>query len=309
MNMTQPSAVEPSAILAVDAGGTVLKAALVDRQGRLIAGSAYRLPVDSAGDRASVEETYIQLARRGLEEARSRGLILAGIGVSIPGPFDYEQGLCLMTHKYQSIYKVPMRPWFEAGAGPVPVRFVHDSTAFMLGAVWQGPYEGYRRIGAVIIGTGLGFATLLDGQVFKNPQGGPGISIYARPYRAGTAEDYVSRRGITGRFRQLRPDTFNGSSGPDVREIAELARQGDRPALRVFRDTGLFLAEILHDILRDTRFEVLLLGGQIAKSADLFLPELKSGLEDLEHLAIIEQARDIDDAPLVGVARACWQAV
>jgi hypothetical protein len=134
MNMTQPSALEPSAILAVDAGGTVLKAALVDRQGRLIAGSAYRLPVDSAGDRASVEETYIQLSRRGLEEARSRGLTLAGIGVSIPGPFDYEQGLCLMTHKYQSIYKVPMRPWFEAGAGPVPVRFVHDSTAFMLGA-------------------------------------------------------------------------------------------------------------------------------------------------------------------------------
>lgn len=310
MRQTDQSPGSRHCILAVDAGGSVLKAALVNPQGRLIPDSTYRLPVDSAGSRDDVASAYVALAAQGKTIAAGLDLILDGIGVSIPGPFQYEQGFCLMTHKYQSIYKVPMRPWFEAGAGSVPVRFVHDSTAFMLGATWQGRFDAYRRICAVIIGTGLGFAAMIDGRVLHNDAGGPGISIYARPYRDGTSEDYVSRRGIIGRYRQLKPEAFIqriGQSTPDVKDIADLARSGDKAAVRVFRDTGIFLAEILHGIIRDNGFEVLLLGGQIAKSAGLFLPELTSGLDDLPAPPLIWPAEAIDEAPLLGVARACWQ--
>ncbi|MDW7659080.1 MAG: ROK family protein [Bacillota bacterium] len=310
MKQTDLSSGSRHCILAVDAGGSVLKAALVNPQGSLIPDSVYRLPVDSAGSRDDVAGAYVTLAAQGKAIAAQLDLILDGIGVSIPGPFNYEQGFCLMTHKYQAIYKVPMRPWFEAGAGPIPVRFVHDSTAFMLGATWQGRFNVYRRICAVIIGTGLGFASMFDGRVFRNDQGGPGISIYARPFRDGTAEDYVSRRGIINRYRKLKPEAFNtriGQIAPDVKDIADLARSGDKAAVRVFRDTGIFLAEILHDIIKENGFEVLLLGGQIAKSAGLFLPELMAGLDDLPVPPLVWPAEAIDEAPLLGVARACWQ--
>lgn len=288
-------------ILAVDAGGTILKAALVLHDGHLADGSAYRVPVDSNGSLEKIRQAYINLAALGKAQADRRGLTMDGIGVCIPGPFDYQEGFCLMTHKYQAIFKVPMRPWFEAAAGPLPVRFVHDSTAYLLGETWGGQYAAYQKICSVLIGTGLGFASLLDGRIFSNPQGGPGISIYARPYRDGTAEDYVSRRGILARYRRQNPE-----STLDVHEIAALARKGDGPAATVFKDTGIFLAEILHDILRDHHVEVLLLGGQISKSADLFLPELQEGLQDLPGLRLVGPAVKIDEAPLLGVARACW---
>jgi glucokinase len=310
MKQTDQSNGSRHCILAVDAGGSVLKAALVNPRGSLIQGSAYRLPVDSAGSRDDVAATYVKLASQGKDMAAELDLIVDGVGVSIPGPFNYEQGFCLMTHKYQAIYKVPMRPWFEAGAGQVPVRFVHDSTAFMLGATWQGRFNAYRRICAVIIGTGLGFASMIDGRVMQNDAGGPGISIYARPYRDSTAEDYVSRRGIISRYRKLRPEAFNtkiGQSAPDVKDIADLALSGEKAAMRVFRDMGIFLADILHDIIKENGFEALLLGGQIAKSAGLFLPELKAGLDDLPSPPLIWPVEAIDEAPLLGVARACWQ--
>lgn len=296
------------AILAVDAGGSVLKAALIDDRGRLIPGSDYRLPVQSNGELKAIAATYTRLAKKGKETAEKLGFFLEGIGVSIPGPFDYEKGHCLMTHKYQSIFRIPMRPWFEEGAGKIPVRFVHDSTAFILGATWNGGFDSYRRICAVIIGTGLGFASLYEGQVYKNEQGGPGISIFSRPYKGKTAEDYVSRRGIIHRYQAKKPDAYStDGKGPDVREIAEKAREGDLLALEIFRETGRHLAAILHDIVLDEKFEVLLLGGQISKSSDLFIGELKEGLNDLPFKLLIKQAENIDNAPLIGVARACWQ--
>jgi glucokinase len=305
MNATQTDLSGQQCVLAVDAGGSVLKAALVSQSGRILIGSDYRLPVDSAGSLPLIEQAYVELAAQGRQAAAQRGLDLSGIGVSIPGPFDYANGFCLMTHKYQAIYKVPMRPWFARGAGAVPVRFVHDSTAFLLGATWQSRWSDCRRVGAVLIGTGLGFASLFDGEIFSNPQGGPGISIYARSYRDGTAEDYVSRRGILWRYRLLQP--AGSAEDIDVRELADRARQGEAAARQVFADTGEYLAEILHEILREHDFEVLLLGGQIAKSAELFLPRLQAGLADLPSLRAIEPAEQIDDAPLLGVARACWQ--
>jgi glucokinase len=301
LNLKPDRKLDSHCILAVDAGGTFLKAALVLADGRLAEGSAYRIAVDSNGPLETIRQSYIDLAARGRELAEQGGLILDGIGVCIPGPFQYQEGYCLMTHKYQAIYKVPMRPWFEAGAGTMPVRFVHDSTAYLLGETWGEQYAAYQRIGCVLIGTGLGFASWLDGRIFSNPQGGPGISIYTRPYRDGTAEDYVSRRGIINRYRASFPD-----SKLDVREIDILARDGQPEAIAVFRDTGILLAEILHDILRDHGFEVLLLGGQISKGSDLFLNELKAGLADLPALKLIRQVVRMDDAPLLGVARACW---
>lgn len=293
-------------ILAVDAGGTFLKAALIhaDRStcsSPMIENTFIKIPVNSEGNLESIRESYIRLASLGAREASKRGLALNGIGVCIPGPFDYADGISRMKHKYRSIYGVPMGPWFKEGAGDLPLRFVHDSTAFILGAAHTERYRSFNRIGAVIIGTGLGFATLRASEVFLNPQGGPGISIFSRPYRDGIAEDYVSRRAILSHYRKLCP---HAAGDMDVADIASSARSGQPEAVKVFRDTGVYLSEIIHDILYDNEFECLLLGGAISKSAELFIPALKQGLSDIPSLTLIEKAEDIDNAPLLGAARA-----
>ena len=290
-------------ILSVDAGGTFLKAALVLANGTVAPGTAFKVPVDSSGPLDVIEQAYVGVAARGAQMARERGLVLDGIGVSICGPFDFTNGVSGMKHKYQSIYGIPLRPWFVRGAGDLPVRFVHDSTAFMLGETWTGPHAGFRRVCGVMLGTGLGFGAILDGKPFLNERQGPGIIIYNRPYRDGIAEEYVARRGILARYRQLVPGAPDGF---DVLDIGNLADAGDPAAIKVFQDTGIFLAEILHDVIRDYAFECLVMGGQISRSTSVFKPQLQAGLADIPALKLIEQADRINDAPLLGVARACW---
>lgn len=287
-----------SCVLSVDAGGTSLKAALVVN-GSVRMDSFFSIPVRSDGSADEIKNAYAALGKAaGIYEARF-GLTIHHVSVCIPGPFDYPGGRCLMKHKYQSVYGMNLRPWIEEGIGrPLPICFLHDSTAFLLGAATSLTEEECSSLCGVIIGTGLGFASMADGRILEQPSGGPGISIFGRPYLGKTAEDYVSRRGIIYRYRQLSP-ACDGEI--EVKEIADRARAGSREACAVFHETGEHLAAILLPVVQENGFRHMLLGGAISKSADLFLPDLKKGLKPV-HITV-EPARDPDMAPLLGAAQ------
>ncbi len=304
---------EGRCILAIDAGGTFLKAALIrgsEESARLVEGSFFKIPVDSGGNAEEIKAAYMEVASRGRFLSQKNKVKLEGISVCIPGPFDYPAGISRMRHKYPSIYGISMRPWLEQAAGRIPICFLHDSTAFLLGATQNGFSSRYHRIAGVVLGTGLGFASMFDGKVCENDQGGPGISIYAMRYRDKTAEDYVSRHALLSHYKELRQGsgchdgTFSGDTEMDVIDIANLARSGQAAAIQAFESMGICLAEILYDIIKDNRFECLLLGGGICKSADLFLPALRGILKEIPTLKVIEAITDIDHASLLGAARA-----
>lgn len=283
-------------ILAVDAGGTYLKAALVTGQ-HIEDGSFFKLPAYSDSGIPQIRQAYETLGEKGAETASRLGKSIRKINICIPGPFDYEKGCCLMQHKYQAIYGMPLRPFIINGIGrDMPIHFLHDSTAFLAGSIIQLQIQHLSRICGVTIGTGLGFASRIGETIQLTPKGGPGISIFSNPFRDTIAEDYVSRRGICAHYSQLT----GKAPSPDVLEIADLARQGQAKARQTFLDTGICLAQILYDIISKYQFEALILGGAISKSADLLLPGLQLGLQDLP--VSIYSAVDIDNAPLLGAA-------
>lgn len=63
---------------------------------------------------------------------------LAGIGIAIPGPFDYAAGVSRMTHKFRSICGVDLRGVLHAMPG-VPadaeIRFMQDVNAALAGEI------------------------------------------------------------------------------------------------------------------------------------------------------------------------------
>mgnify|MGYP000875223954 CR=1 FL=1 len=280
---------------AVDVGGTFLKSALLTPAGEFI-GEPGETRVDSSGTAPEIEASFRGLARDIAKKAAGAGLRVVGVGVSTPGPFDYEGGRYMMEHKYAAIKGISVRPWLTDGLGDVPVCFVHDSTAYMLGLLMEPRISRYRNVAAVMLGTGLGFSLCVDGTILKNPQGGPGVSLYKQPYRDGIAEDYVARRGIIARYAAEVP----GGQTVDVVDIAERARAGDAAARRVFAQTGAMLGEILRPVLEQYEVECLVAGGQIARSFDLFEAELRQALAGTRALKAILPALDFTGTPLRG---------
>ena len=293
-----------SCILSIDAGGTSLKAALVHTDSQaggypcLTRKTFFSVPVNSSGTKEDILTAYKTVVCKGAIMAADKHLRICHVALCTPGPFDYVKGCSLMKHKYQATYEIPLAPYLMEGLGyEVPCTFLHDSSAFLLGAAQIESIQK-QKICGVTIGTGLGFACMIDGKIQETPSGGPSISIYARPYMDGIAEDYVSKRGIMQRYHAKQKTSLLQLT---VAEIASKAREGDLTALETFADTGYHLGQILLPILRDYQFETVVLGGAISKSADLFLTQLSGILSDTG--ATIYPVSDIDLVPIVGAVQ------
>ena len=287
--------------LAIDAGGTYFKAALITAGGEICPESRRRYRVDSEGSAESIHAAYRGLIREQLRTAADLELTVGTVVVDTPGPFDFAGGRSLMQHKFQAICGIPLIPWIREEAGELPVHFLHDSTAFLLGEHWKGNLQGFSDAAGVMLGTGLGFAYMQGGEVQLNPTGGPACSLFRSPYGSGTAEDAVSRRGILRRYCERAADACPAL---DVADIAGLAGEGEPAALLTFAETGRMLGEILLPVLREKGSRALAVGGQISKAWPYFGQSLQEALAPagLERIA---PSADPDDAHFFGCA---WQA-
>ena len=223
--------------LLFDVGGTFLKAVVADAAGELIPASEFSCPMPSDGTREEIVGALTASVVRGAAFASAHGLVLNGIGVAFPGPFDFARGIPLMEHKFRSIYGCSLvevlRGLPETGPD-MPIRFMHDVNAALLGEMTRGNARTFGNAALVTLGTGLGFACCLDREVQYSPMGSPRISIFKRPCRDGILEDWVSKRGILRIHAGL-----TGQSDPNltVADLARMAFAGD-PAGRDIAPTG-----------------------------------------------------------------------
>ena len=195
---------------------------------------------------------------------------LQGIGVAIPGPFDFTNGIFQMQHKFAAVYGASFR---ELAGLPedLPLRFDHDVATALRGAVTLLQLK--RPAALITLGTGLGFAHALDGKVQYGPNGSPARALWNLPWKGGILEDVASARGIRAAYARL-----GGDGGASVLDIARKAYSGSDTAYEAFHETGLALGQALAPIVEELGIETLLFAGQIARSLLLLEDGLRAGL-------------------------------
>lgn len=255
--------------LLLDVGGTFIKCS----DGR-------QVPVDSDGS----PEEIVRALRTAVwgEDGENTP---ASVRIAIPGPFDYAAGTFLMRHKFAAVYGENFADLVQMPRKNF--RYAHDVVAMLLGNVT--PESGNTAL--LTLGTGLGFAMFVDGKVLQNTLGSPSVPIYNRPYRDGILEDYVSKRGIAGRY---------GKPALSVKAIASRAIGGDKRAQQVFAETGSILGEAISSVLSEYGINAVLLGGQISRSWQLFAPALQA---QLPSGITVTPIPDFDNATFLGLSR------
>ncbi len=287
--------------LTIDAGGTYLKSAILSPEGVIIKNSFFMTRSYSKGSGKMILQAFRYTVHHGIAMIMKSGLELEGIGIAIPGPFDYEKGIPLMEHKFGGIYGMDLRTAIQdiAGLSTVPpVAFIHDANAVLAGEIWTGNAQGYDNVALITLGTGLGFAFSQNGVIQLNKMGGPCLSIYKLPFRQGILEDYTAQRGFLEIYGELsgKSDT----TGIKVSDIGRWADEGDKASLDTFLNVGEILAETLKDILIEKNIQCLLFGGQISRSFHHMENSLKSGLKEMKLLRKISQVKSIDNAAFYG---------
>jgi len=296
--------------LALDVGGTFLKSAVITSKGLILEKTFQRTPIDSQGSAETIVGTLTGVLKVALQVAEELGLGVVGIGIGMPGPFDYGEGISLMKHKYASIYGLNVKREFVQRLDleeDFLIRFENDAWTFLRGEAWLGAAQEYNRIVGLTLGTGLGSAFMVDDEIVIEGAGVPPHAwVGALPYDDGIVEDKISRRGIISRYRELAGNSF--SKNEDVEGIAlKGLESGDKNSLKVFDELGFTLARVMKPLLSDFKAECLVLGGQISKSFSLFEATLKKRLRSVPSLERVIRARLIDLSPLYGAAKLVFQ--
>ncbi len=245
-------------VVGVDLGGTMVRAGAFDSQGRLL----------------SVRETSIEAARgpdlglrkmqRLIEQvwAESEAEELGGIGIGCTGPVDPLRGIIHNPFTLPTWEDVHVFEWMEA-AFHVPITLENDADVAALGEYWQGAGQAAQRLYAVTIGTGVGTALIVNGEIYRgldgsHPEGGHmlldplGPSCYCG--RRGCWESLCAGPALE---RQAREADLTSSCLLDMaggvrdrleaRMIFEAARIGDAVALSIVETfTRYFIQGVLN---------------------------------------------------------------
>jgi glucokinase len=283
-------------VLAFDVGGSHVAASVCCRKdlhlGPVVSAAH---PATQSGD-AFVNLLYDLGVKAGAGRGENMGAMLA-----VPGPFDLQAGVSLMRHKLPYLYGIDLRQALAGRFGwpPAHVRFLNDADAYLLGEIGAGAARGFGRAVGLTLGTGIGSAFAVEGRLVAQGPGVPsGGEIWNIPYRGGIVEDFVSSRAIMGNYERR-----TGAK----REVVDLAATvpKDPCAGQAFQEFGQNLGKVIRTVLAGFHADVIVLGGGISRSAQLFLSAVQAELGDSPVALRVSALKD--KAALVGCGVAAFQ--
>ncbi|WP_212004536.1 ROK family protein [Chitinophaga sp. HK235] len=258
--------------IAIDIGGSHVSACIVDTtQPGVLPGSIISKSLRADG---SITEIISVIASciTALKDTP-----VSGIGIAMPGPFDYQQGISAITKvggKFGSLFGLHLRQALQdaTGIGTLPVEFYNDAHCFAIGARRVLGLNGERTV-LLTLGTGFGSAFLANGELATGPGLPPSGAFYDCPFQDGLADDHFSTRWLLDTFRQQT--TVAAAS---VKVMAEEYKDIAQP---VFNTFGENLGTFLRPWLSSFGCTELVIGGNIARAYPLFSTTLEKQLEDL----------------------------
>ncbi|MDL2322643.1 ROK family protein [Bacteroidales bacterium OttesenSCG-928-A17] len=281
-----------------DIGGGHITTAVIDlTNAKIIESSLVRKHVNAQGNAEEIlsawTESIMESVAKAIDSEKTEKSSIKGVGLAMPGPFDYPNGISLINdpsqNKFLSLYQMSIRNELAQRTGfeAENIRFKNDAECFLLGEVF-GKQDISRAIG-VTLGTGFGSAFVFDG---VSEDG----NLWCAPFKGGIAEDAISTRFFVNRYKEL-----TGKDAKGVKELADIISH-DEKAKQVFDEFGKTLKEFLVPLVVKHNADTLIIGGNIALAWNLFIEALEKELKEISPATRLKPAALGEKAALMGGA-------
>jgi glucokinase len=272
-------------LLGVDIGGTKVALALAEPgEPRLVAKARYATPNRGDADRDMGE--IVAWAEALLAEHGVARADLSAVGLSVPGPVDFEQGLLVQPPNLPGWRSVPVRDAFAA-AFDCPVVLENDANAAAL-AEWRlGAGRGTRDFVYLTMSTGVGGGLVLDGRLHRGRLGTAGelghVPVELGGKRCacglrGCLEAYVGGRAWTNHLRATAPadsrlvELAGGdATAVTTRHLLQAAREGCAFSLGEVDAFNRRVAQAIAGIAFSLSPEVVALGTIVVAAGDALM--------------------------------------
>jgi glucokinase len=301
----------PDLVIGVDVGGTTVKAALLDSDGREYGRSEQPTPRQVGPDAivATIIDAIVELQRHVPEAGRLRA-----VGLVVPGVVDAQHGIAVYATNL-GWRDLPIRQIVGEAIG-LPVILDHDVRAAGLAELELGAGRGSHEMLFVALGTGIAAAVITRGQLATGATGMAGELGHLPVFpdgewcacgQRGCTETYASGAALSRRYSAV-----SGISGVTAKDVLSRASAGDDLAQRIFIDAVTALGRALVDYVLIMDPEVIIIGGGLVASGAVLLDpltrEVQGGLA-WRSAPTISAGRFGADAGRRGAALLAWRTL
>lgn len=309
-------------ILAVDVGGTNIRVGAVDLSGRIL--HKLDFPTEASRGRERVTEHILSSIHGILGGFPEGEFQVVGGGFGIPGAIDLDRGIISESPNLPGWEDFDIRSRLQEGLR-MPVFIENDANALALGEGWLGAARDVRDFCCLTLGTGVGGAIVLNGDIWHGAEGMAGeighmvIDVdgpLCQCGRRGCLEAFASgsamrRMAIEAIERHEKTDLVERCGG-EIEAITsmtvyESARDGDGLSREIFRRMGTYLGVGLANVVNILNVGLVVIGGRVSVAWDFFVDAAKRELEErtlgtMGKGVRVERARCGDDAGILGAA-------
>jgi len=255
-------------VIGVDLGGSAIKLGRFAESGQCLADLTVLTPQPST---PGAVIAAIADAIATLDPHQSA----VAIGVGTPGPADAQGRIARVAINLAGWHDVPLADQLEAKTGR-PVIVANDANCAGLGEAWLGAGRDCTDVIMLTLGTGVGGAIILGGQLFVGRQGTAGelglmtLNPDGPPCNSGnqgSLEQYCSVQAI------------QRETGLTPAALFDQANAGDGDAIALWQTYGRWLGAGIANLVYVLTPEVVIIGGGISAAAALFLPTTLAELE------------------------------
>lgn len=291
-------------VIGIDLGGTFVRAGMFDSRGNILA--INQAPIEASRGAEESLERIGALIEKTVHESGKQAL--SGIGIGATGPVDPLRGVIQNPYTLPGWEEVPIVAWLQKRFG-VPVSLENDADTAALGEYWMGAGKNVSRLVAVTVGTGIGTACIIDGEIYRglngtHPEAGHQIIDPAGPQcycgargcwevlASGTAIAHAAQARLTEYPSPALVSLAQGDATQiDARMVAEAAIQGDQLACQVIDRAAEYFSLGLINVINFWVPEVIVLSGGVMKNLELFLPAIQSAVAKHDVMVHASQVR------------------
>ena len=316
----------PQAAIGIDLGGTNLKAAVVDSDGRIL--GKQTVPIDAARGAQTCVAEMASLIDGLLGDLSLRRSDVVGVGVGAPGPFSYRDGRIIRAANLPGWENVPLRDWLHERL-QLPVIMDNDGNTAAFGEFWVGAGRGADDLVMLTLGTGVGAGVVIDGRIlhghFDNAaELGHMIvaldGLACRCGQRGCLEQYASAgtvaRRVVEAIKSGEPstlaDTVRAGKPINAKHVADCAKAGDALCLRIWDEACRYLAIACINIQHAYNPARVVLGGGMSEAGSFLLDRVTAHVSNQrwslhDDLPEVSLARLGYDAGVIGAAGLLWR--
>lgn len=275
--------------VAVDLGGTHLRAALFTAEGAMLSRTRVRTEAERGPD--AVIERIADVVREVMGTAPGQSIM--GVGVTAPGPVDEKRGVVASPPNLPGWADVPLAERLQALLG-LPVFLGNDANLAALGEYRYGAGKGLDDIIYITVSTGIGGGIISNGRLLTGAHGmaaeighmpivpdGPLCGCGQRGHLEALASGPNIAREAEAALKRGWPSLLANHDGPlTAVEVVQAAQQGDATARHVLARAGHYLGVGIALLVHVFNPQRIIVGGGVSNAGDFLLEPARQSARD-----------------------------